>query len=423
MCVRCGGMVNDSVREELASSITPIALSSKPKSFVPANLRDDEPTAKPTIMTEPTPAPAPKRVQTASLPPKKTSPTLAEFKTPKAVIPDWRIELQNKIRQRTGRVAAEPIATNAVSPAARPSRGGAALKVQYEPEAENAVDLKVANALKRIEQSRRTYLPTEKAREGIRVARAAAASRNYPFNVVARSADLPEKAAAAPKSEPAATAVRPRLVSSMKIEKKSYDTNKLTPIPEAENMSGTASKPEETPEIKPALRNNWSQKIEFRGSTTAGETIDGPIVDEVTETDDLDDLAPLSLRFNAGLFDLIIGGFASFILFSPFIGLYDGWASASGLLVFASILMAVMFVYLTASIAYFGQTFGMKLFSLELVDAEQSEFPTLHQAAVNSSVYLLSLVFGGLGFLSVFFNEEKRAAHDIVSGTILVREI
>lgn len=413
-------MVNDSVREELASSITPIAVSSKTRSFVPAARRADEtPIAKPPIMTEPTPTP--KRVQTADLTSKKTSPTLAEFKTPKAVIPDWRIELQNKVRQRAGRSEGEAISTNAISPTVRPSRGGAALKVQFEPEAENAVDLKVANALKRIEQSRRTYLPTEKAREGMRVAKAAAAARNYPFNVVSRSSETPEKPAS-PKTDPPAQA-RPRLVSSMKIEKKSYDTNKLTPLPEAEYMGAG---PEEAEAPKRELKENWSQKIEIKESENLDETPTAePAVAELAEleTDEIDDLAPISMRFNAGLFDLIIGGFASFILYSPFVGLYEGWASVSGMLVFVSILMVVMFVYLTASIAILGQTFGMKLFSLELVDVEQSEFPSLHQAAVNSSVYLLSLITGGLGFLPVLFNEEKRAAHDLVSGTILVREI
>ncbi len=361
--------------------------------------------------------PTERRTQTADLTPKKTSPTLAEFKTPKAVVPDWRIELQNKIRQRTGRTA-DAVATQTVSGGS--SRAAAALKVQYDAEPENELDAKVANALKRIEQSRRTYLPTEKAREGIRVARAAAASRNYPFNVVSRSADLSAEpntdAPAAKKVEQAATP-RPRLVSSMKIEKKTYDTNKLAPIPQAEYLAAENAGTNVGEDPKPALRENWSHKIEIRESDSIHE-----MAIEL-ETDAIDDLAPLSLRFNAGLFDLIVGGFASLVLFSPVIGLYDGWASLSGFLVFASILFVVMFVYLTGSVAYLGRTFGMKLFSLELVDAEQSEFPSLHQAAVNSSVYLLSLVFGGLGFVPILFNEEKRAAHDLVSGTILVREI
>jgi uncharacterized RDD family membrane protein YckC len=78
---------------------------------------------------------------------------------------------------------------------------------------------------------------------------------------------------------------------------------------------------------------------------------------------------------------------------------------------------------MTASLAVWGRTFGMRLFSLELIDAEMNRYPTVHQAAVSSAVYLLSMFFGGLGFLTVFYNEEKRAIHDIVSGTLLIREI
>lgn len=415
-------MVNDSVREELASSITPIAVPSKTRTFAPAITQADDATAAPDTMPEPTLTP--KRVETADLTPKKTSPTLAEFKNKNTVIPDWRIQLQNTVRQRTGRNATEPVSTNAVSSAAPTARGAAALKLQQEPEPEKPADLKVANALKRIEQSRRTYLPTEKAREGMRVARAAA-NRSFPFNVVSRSAAVPERTRqAAPQPDPV-PAVRPRLVSSTKIEKKSYDTNKLVPIPQAEYLAQGPDQPEEIlVESKPLLRENWSQKIEIKESErdNAGPVAEDSDVElDDPETDEIDDLAPLSMRFNAGLFDLVIGTFVSFILFSPFLGLYEGWASLSGLLVFTTILLGVMFFYLTASVTYLGQTFGMKIFSLELVDVEQSEFPTLHQAAVNSSVYLLSLVFGGLGFLPVLFNEERRAAHDLVSGTILVK--
>jgi uncharacterized RDD family membrane protein YckC len=424
-------MVNDSVREECESTLTPLATpvtfhfveeraDSVPRPAVPPEPRlAVSAEAKPVVST---PKQIARRSVTGDLAAKKTSPTLAEFKNKNASVPDWRLQLQNSVRQRAGRADAEPVAANAVSPGAGASRGANALKVQYapEPEVENQVDLKVANALKRIEQSRRRYLPTEKAREGMRVAKAAA-SRNYPFNVVSRSADLPERPAA-PAEPP--TTVRPRLVSSMKIEKKAYDTNKLVPIPEAAYLAADVETTGETAEPKVRLKENWSQKIEIRESKAIEET---PAVelamDAETETDEIDDLAPISMRFNAGLFDLIIGGFASFVLFSPFLGLYEGWTSLSGLLLFTSILLVVMFVYLTASIAFLGHTFGMKLFSLELVDAEQSEFPTLHQAAVNSSVYLLSLFLGGLGFVPLFFNEEKRAAHDLISGTILVRGI
>lgn len=419
LCVRCGAMVNDSVREEMASSITPIASVSNPRKAAAVIA---SPELKPPPPPMPETEPKPRRLQTADLPSKKTSPTLAEFRNPNPVIPDWRIQLQNTVRQRTGRSIAESEALPTPVQTMHPSsRGANALKLRQEPEAEGQVDAKVANALKRIEQSRKRYLPSEKAREGVRVARAAAAARNYPFNVISRSTEPDEAVAQKPAQ---ASGVRPRLVSSMRIEKKSYDTNKLVPIPEAAYMADDLESTGGSPEPKPVLKENWSEKIEIKRSTATGSIADPePLSDVNSDADEIDDLAPISMRFNSGLFDLIIGGVASMLLFSPFVGLYEGWASLTGALLFASILMVVMFVYLTATLVFLGQTFGMKLFALELVDAEQSEFPTLHQAAVSSSVYLLSLVFGGVGFLPVLFNEEKRAAHDIASGTILVRAV
>jgi uncharacterized RDD family membrane protein YckC len=91
-------------------------------------------------------------------------------------------------------------------------------------------------------------------------------------------------------------------------------------------------------------------------------------------------------------------------------------------LAFAAVWALVLFFYMTITLGFYGKTIGMRLFSLELVDAVENEYPTLHQAAVNSGLFILSLPFAGAGFLTVFFNEEGRAFHDLVSGTILVRE-
>lgn len=64
----------------------------------------------------------------------------------------------------------------------------------------------------------------------------------------------------------------------------------------------------------------------------------------------------------------------------------------------------------------------MRLFSIELIDAEESQLPSLHQAAVSSAVYLLSLLTLGIPFLPAFFNEERRTLHDMLSGTLMIRE-
>ncbi len=291
-----------------------------------------------------------------------------------------------------------------------------------QPALQSAVNSKVANALKRIEESRRAFLPEEKKKA--ETAAPARTAKNFPFNVVSRSDELPPRPAG-PFTETPATTVRPKLVSSLRIEKRGVDTNKLVPIPEAARMASSFEGVEEAPpKPKQPLKEDWSKRIEIKETKTEAEAIEPetPFVEEV-ETDDIDDLAPVAMRFNAGLFDMIIGGFATLILLSPFLFASEGWISFSGFFAFTAVLSIVMFAYLTTSISYFGQTFGMRIFSLELVDIEQSEYPTLHQAAVSSSVYLLSLAFGGLGFVPIFFNEERRAAHDLVSGTILIREL
>lgn len=435
MCVRCGAMRDDSVRQELESSITPLA---SPVRFHFVEDRTDAvpvaaseifeaksdiavPVAAEPIAPEVKPE---RRYQTSDLGSKKTSPTLAEFVNKNATMPDWRLQLQNTVRQRNGRGVVDAVATNAVStaPARAHTSGANALKLDYSEAAkpQPEPETKLTNALKRIEASRRAYGPTEKAREGMRVAKEA--SKKHPYKLVSRSDELPDLPAK-PRTEPQTT-IRPKLVSSLKIEKKEYDTNKLVPIPEAAKMASSFDETETKPVVEKApLKQNWSQKIEIHDDATE-EKLELPAVENAEpEVEEIDDLAPLSMRFNAGLFDLIIGGFVTFAIVSPVFAWSESFFSLSGFLLFAAALMAVMFVYLTATIAYLGQTFGMKIFSLELIDAEQSEFPTLHQAAVSSAVYLFSLVLGGIGLIPIFLNNERRAAHDLISGTILVREV
>jgi len=288
------------------------------------------------------------------------------------------------------------------------------LKVEFveeeQPKHENP---RVANALKRIEQSRQTFSNQPIPEQPVNIG-GKPGGRNYPFNVVARSNEPPK-----PPTVQKATvnaSPKPMLVSPLKIEKKKYDTNKLPPLAKpAKHIEAPILDDIPTVnETSEAARERWENL-----------SVDEPIVENVeknVDPDEIEDLAPFSMRFAASLFDLIVGIFASFILLSPFIISGGDWLTVSGGLAVLASIAIVMFLYLTISIAFVGRSLGMKLFSLELVDIEENAYPTLHQAAVNSAVYLLSLALAGLGFLTVFFNEERRAAHDILSGTILVRE-
>ena len=142
----------------------------------------------------------------------------------------------------------------------------------------------------------------------------------------------------------------------------------------------------------------------------------------LNDDEEIEDLAPLSMRFNAGLFDLIVAVSVSMLALSPFALTGGDWFSKAAVLTFVGTCVLVAFVYLTLSVGFFGKTLGMRLFALELVDAEANEYPSIHQAAVSSSIYILSIICAGLGFIPMLFNDERRAAHDLLSGTIIVRE-
>jgi uncharacterized RDD family membrane protein YckC len=245
------------------------------------------------------------------------------------------------------------------------------------------------------------------------------ATRNYPFNVVSRSGDIPESKPRLATAAAAAASPKPRLVSSLRIEKKAFDTNKLPRLPEPAKLSSSLDENDIVDE--PLLRG--APRIESKKLPLIDDLaieVDRAVVEEM-DPDEIDDLAPFSMRFGSGLFDLIIGGFATLIILSPFIASGGPWLSLSGVATIVGTLSIFQFLYLTASIAVWGKTFGMRIFSLELIDIEKNLYPSLHQAAVNSAIYLLSMALGGIGFLTVLYNEEKRAVHDIISGTLLVR--
>ena len=444
ICLTCGAMINDTVREELETKIsktaelatsnsgrlTPKAMPAEPavrmeapKTIEPPPVRVETPAprmeapkapaaAKPTPATPPA-KPIAARFDTADLRVKKTSPTLVEFQTKKATIPEWRLQLQNTVRQKVGSGRREGAATDAVQvPQSAPRSSGAnALKVEFVEEEQTSPqhqNPKVAKALKRIEESRRVFSNQPVAEQSVQTGKAPA--RNYPFNVVAKSNEPPARAPG--QKATINPSPKPMLVSPLKIEKRGFDTNKLPPLAKPVAPPRSIIPAAEVPTAR-----NSQPEILVDESALEAESFETEV-----ETDEIDDLAPFSMRFSAGLFDMIIGSFATLIVLSPFMLSGGSWFSVAGGFALAAAFAIVMFLYLTVSLSFYGRTFGMRLFSLELVDVEENAYPTMHQAAVNSAVFLLSLTIGGIGFLPMFFNEERRAAHDILSGTILIRE-
>lgn len=386
-----------------------------------------------------------KNTATAEIGSKMTSPTLVEFQNRNAELPDWRLHLKNAVQKRMSQTE-EPCdsASGADSIREMPApsyqvSGSAALKAEVTAETRpGSVDNEqLAKALRRIESSRQKYYVTEpvEANEQEEPARPA---KEYPFKIAARN-DNPVPAPEVEQKSSVNFPPKPQLVPTQPGETKRsrdlYDTSELDPqfVPARisssfETRPATAPKARrETPvaetgtEIPPV-----PEKTVAVTEKTASDTV--PAATETAAEEPLaaaetDDLASFALRFNSGVFDLIIGSFASLVLLSPFMLLGGNWFSVSGLIAFAATCAIVMFIYLTTTLGLFGKSFGMHLFALELIDFESDEYPSFHQAAVSSSLYLVSLSFGGLGFITALFDEDRRAVHDLVSGTLVVREI
>ena len=405
-------MKDDSVREELQTKITqgvPVRREAAVASFPPVAER--KPLApRPAMIASQAAAPALK-VQTAELVAPNTSPTLVGFQAKSTSLPEWRLQVQNAVQQRKG--------NSGDLGHTFPTNGGAALKAEPirvpEPIAVIA-DLRVANALRRIEESRKTFLePAVEPKKPM----AAKAFPPRPFGVVS-----PTGSGTSTTHSPAMQ--KPRLVTptDMPVVAK-RDTNKLPPLGVPVMKKVEPVKIDIYEPVEPRIAECGALSSEFAEIKRIRIKAEGDsIVDDEANgyTTEIEDLAPFSMRFGAGLFDLIIGSFATMLILSPVAFSRGDWFTARGGITLVVTWAIVMFIYMTVCLGFFGKTMGMRLFSLELVDAIENEYPSLHQAAISSFLFIISLGFAGVGFLTMFFNDEKRAAHDLVSGTILVRE-
>jgi uncharacterized RDD family membrane protein YckC len=135
-----------------------------------------------------------------------------------------------------------------------------------------------------------------------------------------------------------------------------------------------------------------------------------------------DDHAPVAKRIASGIIDLLVVAFAS-TPFAAIIELTNGnWSDARVAASMGGIVIVLMFLYLMTATALAGRTWGMSLVSLRTVDAETGMAPTTGQCIRRAFGYMLSLATLGLGLLYALFDAEGRAAHDHLSGTIVIAD-
>ncbi|MDT7602516.1 MAG: hypothetical protein QOF61_513 [Acidobacteriota bacterium] len=132
-------------------------------------------------------------------------------------------------------------------------------------------------------------------------------------------------------------------------------------------------------------------------------------------------VASVPRRVAGGMIDLVVVAFAA----SPFAAIIEltngNWHDPRVAASLAGIILVIMFVYLTASVALTGRTWGMALVSLRAVDESSGLIPSAGQCARRALFYMLSLATLGIGLLPALFGSEGRAAHDRLSRTNVVR--
>ena len=126
-------------------------------------------------------------------------------------------------------------------------------------------------------------------------------------------------------------------------------------------------------------------------------------------------------RMTAGVLDLLVVALIS----APFAAGIDfavGLRSDPRMIGLAgSIGLALMFSYLTISIALTGRTLGMRLLSLRAIDVRTGLIPTGGQAMKRAVGYIFSLATLGIGIIYALVDREGRTMHDRFSKTIVIQ--
>lgn len=152
------------------------------------------------------------------------------------------------------------------------------------------------------------------------------------------------------------------------------------------------------------------------------EKVTGSLVAEQPLFEGADDRASLQARIVAGLIDLLIITFAA----SPFAAVIEltngNWSDVRVLASMAGIYVVLMFLYLCVATLLAGRTWGMSMVSVHPADVRNGLAPSTKQAVLRALIYMISLGAGGLGLLYALFDPEGRAAHDHLSGTVVLHD-
>jgi uncharacterized RDD family membrane protein YckC len=129
----------------------------------------------------------------------------------------------------------------------------------------------------------------------------------------------------------------------------------------------------------------------------------------------------------AAIFCWLAGALSGVRLPAMKIGIFDIdlWidlvlAMDAGLVMAMVLTWAIGLTYLTIFHVVRGQTLGMKVMNMKIIDA-YGESPSPRRCLIRVLGYVAAMATLGLGFLWIGFDSEKRGLHDWLAGTYVVR--
>ncbi len=84
--------------------------------------------------------------------------------------------------------------------------------------------------------------------------------------------------------------------------------------------------------------------------------------------------------------------------------------------------LVIVFCYFTVFFRYGGQTPAKRMLALRVISIDSAEL-SWSQAGVRTLGYLLSaVILLGIGFLIALVHPQKRTAHDLLAGTVVIQD-
>jgi uncharacterized RDD family membrane protein YckC len=365
---------------------------------------------------------------------KQTSRLIAFPGVSHAVLPPWRQEISKRVREAQEKKARDTALTCEVAEKADHQLAAAtAMPLELLPQNElPEVNPIVVAALRRIERAHQTPVTQPRQVTFERAAPAMARTRNdFEYQ--------PTREYQTGNSAPTQTPTLDRALSNNQSSSSAPVTrasaavapileNEEFPIPEAAPAAGpdrthnlvmvqspVVAQTEPTTEpAKPKPRRVIADNdpvLSYLDSVATSAEIEMPPVIR----------SPVFSRLAAGVVDLLVVVFLC-LPFAAIIEFQNGnWHDRRIAGAMAGIAVTVMFIYLTVSTAMTGRTFGMRPFSLRAIDIKTGLIPTGKQSASRALLCILSFATLGIGFCYALVNDERRAAHDRLSRTAVVR--